>query len=426
MELPNLQIGKTHDRVAAGNTVQITTASGGVITARAITPIRSGVVAFQKIEGQGWVAFDPSSPAIASSRKEIRRKRPRRKRLISVARQYFFKGLVRFLDKALYKGGDNNITGIDENVVAPGILGFANLGEDSLDFIAVYRKQDDLIIDLQGAKNTILGWFLKDYSTGNRWLGAEFYGVNQLVIEREWDAERYEVPSGYPFPREGAKAWGYHYTAEPFTGNIDPLPMPEFTATEDGIFIESNLGETVYPLQYVSTTLPEGIVGEWTYKDLRKITKSMNKNLVEESIIVSTNFGQLVQGTRKHTENMSIDFDINFLEQYTEDVFVIGRGDGNMYIVRSLFFTRLSSNDYRFIGGARDYQFDRSVVGNRVGSTLDESEWTVYLSRDDTTTCRTSRSIDYGGSLDIKNLFMCDVIDGDASTAFSSEFDSLL
>ena len=178
MELPNLQVGKTQDRVAAGNTIRITASNGDVIVARAITSIRSSSVAFQRIEGQGWVAFDPSSPALTSSSKEIRRKRPRKSRIISVTEQYFFKGLVCFLNEQLYKGGDDAIVTIDDNIDTFGILGFANLGTDSSDFVAVYRKQNDLRIDLRGNKNIIGNWFLKGYSLFNRWLGTDFYGVN--------------------------------------------------------------------------------------------------------------------------------------------------------------------------------------------------------------------------------------------------------
>lgn len=414
MELPSLQIGKTQDRVAAGNTIQITTSNGDVITARAITPIRTGTVAFQKIEGQGWVAFDPASSAIASKRKEIRRRKPRRKRSILITENYFFKGLVRFLDGTLYKGGDDNIVGIDENIGATGILGFANLGEDSLDFIAVYRKQDDLIIDLQGARNTIVGWFLKDYSMDNQWLGADFYGVNQLVIERMREVERYEVPNGYPFPFDGANAWGYDYTVEPFTGNVEPLPIPEFAATQDGTVTQTNSGETVYPLQGVSTSGPQRIVGTWDYKDRQKITKRSDKNITQESLIVSTNFGQLMQGIRKYEENMSIVFNIDFLEQYTENVWVIDRNQNNnyTYIVWSLFWKPFGGS--RYISGARNYQFNRNVVGTRVGNTLEENTWKVFLSSQDTITCYSSSSIKHSGSLKIKNLFTSGVLDVDS------------
>lgn len=411
MELPNLQIGKTTDRVAAGNTIHITMASGDVIAARAITSIRGSVVAFQRIEGQGWIAFDPSSNAITSSSKHIHRRRPRKKKLISVIKQYFFKGLVRFLDELLYKGGDDDITAIDDGIVTSGILGFANLGEYPTDFIAAYRKQDDLIIDLQGTKDTVIGWFLKDYSANNQWLGSDFYGINELVIVRYWAVDRYEFSNGYPFPFEGANAWGNNYTVEPFTGNIEPISIPTFTATEDGTVTETNINETTYPLQGVPTSGPERIVGTWTYRDLRTITKQFDKNVVEESPIISTNFGEIVQGTKHRVENMSIIFNIDYLEEYTENVWVKERGglDNYVYMVWSLYSEEI--NGVKYIGGATDYQFNRDIVGSANGNILDESMWTVYLSSSDTVNCQTRMSINYTGNLNIQNLFTADTLE---------------
>lgn len=415
MELPNLQVGKTQDRVAAGNPVKITTSNGDIIIARAITPIRNSSVAFQKIEGQGWVAFDPSSPALTSSSKEIRRRRSRKSRIISVPEQYFFKGLVRFLDKQLYKGGDDAIVTIDDSIDVSGILGFANLGTDSLDFIAIYRKQNDLKIDLRGNKSIISDWFSKGYSLWYWWLGSDFYGFNRIRIDRAYNRTEYNNPD----------SWGATYTVLPRylvgvesgfafvyyeSTNIEPIPIPDFTATEDGIATTTRSGQTIFPLEGVSAPGPEGKRGTWTYKIKEIISKRMDKNTVRESPIVSTNLGQLAQGTDVYKEDMSIVFNEDFLKEYTEDVYVLENSteDGFYYILGSQLPVKT---------GVANYQFSRKVDGTRQGTTTREQLWTVYLSKDNTANCYRRYSSEYGGNLKIVSEYKSDLVE--FSTALS-------
>lgn len=326
MELPNLQIGKTQDRVAAGNTVQITTASGGVITARAITPIKSGVVAFQKIEGR-WIAFDFSVNAITSRRVELKRKRPMSIKGRELFGDYPFKGLVCFSDNNLYKGGDNNITSLTTGIP----VGFANLGLSVLNFIAVWRRGDDLVIRREAVETVIEDWFLQGYSTlygplqgyaiEGTWRGSEFYGVNRDYIFLDVTGNDYFIDDDNIGKDWIPSIWGTHYIIEPWEGNMPSVPDPTFVGSRVGIGTgggtEANHG----------------------------FAKSLNLNTESYTPIVSCNYGILVVGERNTSETLSISFS----------------GSVTNYI--------------------------RSASGTKEGQSSDSRNWTIFLSPTDTVAC---------------------------------------
>lgn len=400
MDLPNVRIGTTHDRVAAGNTIQVIAANGDVITALAVTPIKTDAVAFQKVEGKGWIAFDPSVSSVTSSRKEIRRKRNRRKKKQLISDKYFFKGLVRFLDEQLYKGGDNTIVRIDSGIPPDKyeerqefkyLLGIGNVGDGRLDFVAVWRRNNDLLIYRTGTITRIENWFLQKYlyytsypswffserpnfkttvgySVDGKYLGAAFYGINSFMVRREISRFYYNdaVPlTRYvdlfsfvfnlpysPFPHQNEViTWGFDYTTLPFQGNLGTVTIPTLDVSFSG---------------QETTKYQEGETSVYS-----TTTKTTEETINGISPIVSCNFGQIIEGTQKEQKNLNITFNTT---QSSVSV------DGS-------------------------FKFLRNVTGSRVGRATIERNWTVYLSESHLADCSYSEVTVYGGDLTIRGNY---------------------
>lgn len=404
MDVPSVQIGQTNDRVAAGNTIQVIAASGDVITALAVTPIKTDTVAFQKVKGKGWIAFDPSVSSITSSKIEIRRKRNRRKKRQLISDRYFFKGLVRFLDKQLYKGGDNTIVRIDSEISSDKyverqefkyLLGMGNVGNGRLDFVAVWRRNDDLFIYRTGIITRIENWFLQKYiyytsyptwffsdypnlkttigySVDGKYLGPAFYGINSFMIKREINRSYYNnaVPltryderfvgiyylafSPFPYQNE-VITWGFNYSTLPFQGNLGTVTIPTLDISLTGQEVTKYQQSDGDTSSVHSTT-----------------TKTTDEIIDGVSPIISCNFGQIIEGTQKEQKNLNITFNTT-----------------QSSVSRSGYF-----------------QFLRNVTGVRVGRATIDRSWTVYLSESYLVDCSYSELTIYGGDLTIRGNYL--------------------
>lgn len=359
---PNVQIGTTADKVAAGESLSITTASGEVISATAITAITTNTVAFQAIDGR-YMAFDFAVSAVTSRRKEVRRTHPVPQPV--VAGIYPFKGLVRFNTQKLYQGGDDNIiqldTGIPVDDIADSkyyVLGLSNIGANPLQFIAIWRKGDDLITRENELSGVVGGWFLKTFARTNNYLGPDFFGSNGIEWRRELDSVSYDTPT----------AWGTEFSVLPFTDNIAPAPTPTADAVHTGTenLNSSDTLDSDGPLSYIVTETIEGVT-------------SLISNRSEAFPIISSNYGQALVGTGVETSNFSVDFTIEYYTQWR----------GFNYGVLNKVVEQL--ND--------------SVVGVSSGNDEQRSDWTVFLSKTDIATCSTSIVSNSSGGLTIAYVY---------------------
>lgn len=162
-DIKNLQIGKTLQRVAVGESLTVTTADGSVVIAKAATPIKNADVAFQKIADGTWVAFDFKRDQMTSRNEkiDIRRTKPTIREIVT-SPQYKVKGLVKFTDNKIYKGGDGVIVYLDQTVdELDELLSFNSTGSGSLDYVAVWRNGNNLVLDKAGQRTVFSDYFIK-------------------------------------------------------------------------------------------------------------------------------------------------------------------------------------------------------------------------------------------------------------------------
>lgn len=373
-DIANVQIGTTTDRVAAGGTLSISTASGDVISAIAATPIRTNRVAFQYLDGR-WMAFDFSVSAITSRRKTLTRTRPKPK--LEAPGFYPFKGLVRFFDEILYQGGDDNLVQLDTDIPIddPGyedgtpkyyVLGFSSLGSNKLAFLAIWRKNDNLLVYENAVLTVISSWFLKGYTSygafagyalDSRYLGHGFYGVNDYVIQRDFEESSYDTGT----------TWGSEISQLPFVGNID-APSPTIAGNSSGVEeIEIDEQETILNPFNNYKRLTRTEVG----------TASFTRSHDETFPIISCNYGQTVDGTGTYNRDLSISFTIDCERVYTSNNVPV--------IVLEVF--------------------EETVTGARTSHSEEVKNWVVYLSTTDTVSCSSSSTTDTEGDLSISYIY---------------------
>lgn len=301
-EFANIHIGITANKVAAGETLLITAASGDIISATAVTPITTNTVAFQRIDRR-YLAFDFTMSAITSRKKETRQTRPVPPP--TVAGVYPFKGLVRFTDEVLYQGGDDNIVQLDTEISVDDlaaakyyVLGFSNLG-GKLQFVAIWRKENDLLVRSNELQAVVANWFLKSFAGTNRYLGPNFFGSNAAEYRRSFDETKYTTPT----------TWGTEYSILPFADNISPAPIPTASVVRAGV-------------ENVSSSVD----GDIKYGDT-----SFIYNRDETFPLISSNYGQILVGTGIFRANLSINFTIDYYAESSEQFrdSVIGTSFGN-------------------------------------------------------------------------------------------------
>jgi hypothetical protein len=362
-DIANVQIGTTTDRVAAGGTLSISTAGGDVISAIAATPIRTNRVAFQYLDGR-WMAFDFSVSAITSRRKTLTRTRPKPK--LEAPGFYPFKGLVRFLNEILYQGGDDNLVQLDTDIPIddPGyedytpkyyVLGFSNLGSNKLSFLAIWRKNNNLLVYENAVLTVLSGWFLKGFES--RYLGHGFYGINGQEIRRDFEDSSYDTET----------TWGSEISQLPFVGNID-APPPTIAGNSSGIE-EIEIDE--------QSTMIEPVFNYKRYTETEVGTASFTRSHDETFPIISWNYGQTVDGTGTYNRDLSISFTIDCETVYTSNDF---------------------SNTVLEV-------FEETVTGTMTSHVEAVNNWVVYLDRTDTVSCSSSSITDTEGDLSISYVY---------------------
>lgn len=357
-----LRIGKTTDRVAAGEILAITTATGEVIYATAITAISGSSIAYEQIAGK-WVAFDAARSSITSQRKALSRTTPKKSKKV-LPELYPFKGLVKTTGE-LYIGGNNNIILLDDTVI-PELLALANTGLETSDFVAIWRKNNDLIFVRASMITTTPDWFLQGYdaygdfvgyAVDGKWRGTNFYGVNNYSIYRTVEANEYH----------GDDNWGVSYTVLPWVANMPLINIPNFTGFADGfrdIFADDS--------------------------DNYRADKTYTSEDARTDIVVACNFGSFLQGVDNSSGTINITFQEIWTRRYT-------KSEGELI---SLIF-------------------QRSVIGTRQGHSTKNKNWQVFMSLTETASCYDNLSIDYGGSLNIQNLWYSDTLHDPSSLAMN-------
>lgn len=353
LDFENIQLGVTTYRVAAGETLQITTATGDVVIATAVTPIRNTSVAFQKIAGTGWIAIDPNQGQLTSRKQEIRYQKNRRRQVsVTPILTYFIKGLVKLADGTLNKGGDSTI--VDLNAASE-IIGFVNTGSNETEFTALWKRNQDLIIRENGQDTVFVGWFNKDYS-GMQWQGVNVCGaIGSSLYSSSLSWDEYDT----------GDTWGYTNVQSVFNGDISPIPIPFSNISKAGSS-SSNV-----------TGWFEGPPYNWSTNNVTSLEQSYSY----DNPIIVTNYGQIVDGREVLNKNTQLLFTSNS--------------------ARSIILTSpLDWNDR--ITGASNYIYYHNVTGSRSGSESYRKNWQIFLDRTALAQNHVSEDVVYGGDLEIK------------------------
>lgn len=284
-DIKNLQIGKTLQRVAVGESLTVTTADGSVVIAKAVTPIKNADVAFQKIADGTWVAFDFKQDQTTSRNEkiDIRRTKPTIRETVT-SPQYKVKGLVKFTDNKVYKGGDGVIVSLDQSIDT--LVKFFSTGSGSLDYLAYWRKGDDLVFDAAGQKTIIPAWFASQYYYDNVIDGPVYF-----TYEIEMPRDYYVNTTVTGFPRSNyndsfQRAYPVYYT---ILGEIfEAVATQNYSIVQTSTSVLANL-EISWTMNIVLPGIPP-LINSCIYTETKTGSASATTAVISLEVEVNTQF----------------------------------------------------------------------------------------------------------------------------------------